>query len=129
MHFDGCLPPSQASTAALPAIRQFLGQSNTAAVFEHNATEPMQQFQGHRLLGMDQDADHFFQDGMQKPGTGLSKAFMHCRIAHIHFPNGSCGGQRFQARIWMGQPAKHEHLQQICSAKGSLTLDTASLSG
>src|SRR2546422_4631707 len=37
------------------------------------------------LLGLHEDADHFFQDRMQELGTGLIETLMHRCIAHIHF--------------------------------------------
>lgn len=90
MQLDGCFPTSQTPTAPLPAICQFFGQCHATPLFEHDAAEAVQQFQGHWLLGMYEDADHFFQYRMQEPRTGLIKAIMDRCITHIHFSDSRC---------------------------------------
>jgi hypothetical protein len=127
MEFDGCFPTSQASAAALPAVRQFLRQRNAATIFEHHTAEAVHQFQRDGLLGLHQDADHFFQDRMQELGTRLIETLMHCCLAHIHFSNGCRRGQGFQAGIGRGEPAEDQRLNEISSTPFSLPLNAARL--
>lgn len=126
---DGGGTGSLAAAAATPQRRQFFGQQQATAIFDHYGAELAQEGHRHSFFGLQRACGQDFEQSLQKGECLGAKALVDGRGRHADLVALQDLSQSIQGDLWLLEPAKDERLGKGGSRDLSLSLHEPRFSG